>query len=153
MAAEIQEVVRPYELLIRWGDGGVIGGAHVRFLSEVKRGDEILSAREGAPIPVALAGQQGFPIDDLLTAAQSAAFATAAHMEKQLEEERARTRELNAKLEEQAAKAEALGAEASHLRQRLAVRELDLAAAADSLQFLRDTNSALRGRLENAGSN
>ena len=70
----IERVSRPYEFLVRWGPGGVIQGAHIQFIEEVKDGGEVIAATLGNAHVVALAGESGFPLADVLSSLHVAAL-------------------------------------------------------------------------------
>lgn len=72
----ISKIVTPYEFLVRWTDGK-ISGAHVKFLECLIENGKTLSAIEGIAQPVSMAGEIGFPIEDIFAVIQSASVATA----------------------------------------------------------------------------
>lgn len=58
----------PYEFLVRWNHTtGALQGAYVKTFDSV-------TLQEGQPQPVAIAGQNGFPLADVLAAIQSGAI-------------------------------------------------------------------------------
>jgi len=73
----IERIIRPYELLVRWGADGAIQGAHVQFIEEIKEGAQVIAATLGNAQPVALAAGAGFPLSDILDAAHIAALKAA----------------------------------------------------------------------------
>ena len=66
----------PNELLVRWSDAGQIQGAHIVFREAVIEDGVELSSRLLPAQPVALAGEVGFPLGDVLAEVQSSALAT-----------------------------------------------------------------------------
>lgn len=62
----IEKRTRPYELLVRWGPAG-IAGAHVQFLEEIVEDGTVLNAKIGDALPVSMAGETGFPLQDVLS--------------------------------------------------------------------------------------
>lgn len=64
--AEFREERTPYEFLVRWNADGTISGAHVSFLDTVYKGDEILTQTPSQVESVAIAEQEGFPLNDIL---------------------------------------------------------------------------------------
>lgn len=72
----IEKVTTPYEFLIRWKDG-LITGAHVKFLEQLKEDGAVLTEKEGQAIPVSLAGESGYPVDDVFAAISTGAVAVA----------------------------------------------------------------------------
>jgi len=73
----IEKKTRPYEFLVRWGQGGAITGAHVQMIEEVIEDGTVLAAKIQDAQPVALAGSIGFPLEQVLSAAHRDALATA----------------------------------------------------------------------------
>lgn len=72
---QVQRVQTPYELLIRWSDQGTLQGAHCMFLIRTINDTGLVLATEvGAPQPVAVASQAGFPLDGLMSDALVAAL-------------------------------------------------------------------------------
>ncbi len=68
----ITKTNQPYEFLARWNNG-TLAGAHIRFLETITEDGVVLSQKEGNAQPVSLAGEAGFPIDDILTSLQAQA--------------------------------------------------------------------------------
>ncbi len=66
----------PNEFLVRWSDAGQIQGAHIVFREAVIEDGVELSSRLLPAQPVALAGEVGFPLGDVLAEVQSSALAT-----------------------------------------------------------------------------
>ena len=62
----IEKRTRPYELLVRWGPGG-IAGAHVQFIEEIVEDGAVLSAKPGDALPVSMGVEAGFPLQDVLS--------------------------------------------------------------------------------------
>ena len=58
-------VKRPYEFLVRWKDG-VLVGAHVGFEVTVTENGQVLSTTPFNVVPVDVGQGQGFPLDDIL---------------------------------------------------------------------------------------
>jgi hypothetical protein len=69
-------VTKPYELLIRWGPDGKLLGAHVQWSTIVTDDSgELIASYPGNVVPVAITpDQQGFPLADLLSEAQTDAL-------------------------------------------------------------------------------
>lgn len=67
--AQFREERTPYEFLIRWNANGTISGAHVSFLDTVYKDDEILTQTPSQVESVAIAEQEGFPLNDILSQA------------------------------------------------------------------------------------
>lgn len=65
----------PYEFLVRFNPDGSVSGAHIKFLETFTEGVEVIMRREGMAEPVAMAGQLGFPLSDVLDAVQVGALA------------------------------------------------------------------------------
>lgn len=65
----ITKTNQPYEFLVRWNNG-TLAGAHIRFLETLTEDGVVLSQKEGNAQPVSLAGEAGFPIDDILDGLQ-----------------------------------------------------------------------------------
>ncbi len=65
----ITKTNQPYEFLVRWNNG-TLAGAHVRFLETLTEDGVVLSQKEGNAQPVSLAGEAGFPIEDILDGLQ-----------------------------------------------------------------------------------
>lgn len=61
----IQELTRPYEVLVRWRDGA-LAGAHVQFITQVVDGDRVMAETLGQAMPVDVGAGVGFPIADIL---------------------------------------------------------------------------------------
>lgn len=75
MASEIQQVQTPYELLIRWGDNGALQGGQIQFLTRILDGTgNLLSSGVSDPQSVAVAGQNGLVLTDLMSEALVAAL-------------------------------------------------------------------------------
>jgi hypothetical protein len=66
----------PYELLVRWDEAGKLKGAHVQFRTIYRDGDEIISDKIEHAEPIAVAGNKGFPISDVLGDVEAAALAS-----------------------------------------------------------------------------
>lgn len=69
----ITKTNQPYEFLARWNNGA-LAGAHIRFLETISEDGVVLSQKEGNAQPVSLAGEAGFPIEDILTSLQATAI-------------------------------------------------------------------------------
>lgn len=65
----------PYEFLARWDDAGVFKGAHISFIDRIMDGETVLSVKVGDAQPVSLAGEQGFPLADVLDAMHASVLA------------------------------------------------------------------------------
>lgn len=65
--AEFREERTPYEFLIRWNSDGTISGAHVSFLDTVYKDNEILTQTPSQVESVAIAEEEGFPLNDILS--------------------------------------------------------------------------------------
>lgn len=59
----------PYEFLVRWKDGNLVG-AHVRWLYKISGDGMVPVETESGAESISLAGKGGFPLSDLLTQAQ-----------------------------------------------------------------------------------
>ena len=65
----MQEQKLPYEFLARWDANGVLSGAQIGFRRVITDDDGTAFADQLLPAqPVALAGETGFPLGDLLPA-------------------------------------------------------------------------------------
>lgn len=64
---DIVKETQPYELLVRWDEHGRLSGAHYQTRTIYREGDVIVADRINDPIPVGLAGNDGFPLDAILT--------------------------------------------------------------------------------------
>lgn len=69
----ITKTNQPYEFLVRWNNG-TLAGAHIRFLETLTEDGVVLSQKEGNAQPVSLAGEAGFPIEDILDGLQATAL-------------------------------------------------------------------------------
>ena len=69
----ITKTNQPYEFLARWNNG-TLAGAHIRFLETISEDGVVLSQKEGNAQPVSLAGEAGFPIEDILDGLQATAL-------------------------------------------------------------------------------
>ena len=69
----IIEQTRAYETLIRHHADGSIGAHHVRIYEVVKDG-QVLTSQLQSPIPLAVAGEQGVPLAQVLGDAAAAAL-------------------------------------------------------------------------------
>lgn len=69
----IIETTRPYETLIRHNQDGSIGAHHVRIYEVIKDG-QVLSSQLQSPIPLAVAGEQGVPLAQVLGEAAAVAL-------------------------------------------------------------------------------
>jgi hypothetical protein len=77
----MQATRQPYELLVRWRADGTISG-HVQWATVVTDDDGVAKAYPEKLEPVALKeGEPGFPVADILSAAQIAALDSAAKAE------------------------------------------------------------------------
>ncbi len=56
----------PYELLFRWNTEGILSGAHVGFRSCVKKDDVVIADTLEHVMSVAVAGNEGFPLEEVL---------------------------------------------------------------------------------------
>lgn len=66
----------PYELLIRWdADGNLLGG-HYQTRTIYTDGAVVVADRIADPVPVALGGNDGFPLAEVLTEAHLSPLAT-----------------------------------------------------------------------------
>jgi hypothetical protein len=78
----MQATRQPYELLVRWRADGTISGAHVQWATVVVGDDGAAKAYPEKLEPVALKeGEPGFPLNDILSAAQVSALDGAAKAE------------------------------------------------------------------------
>ena len=64
---QFREERKPYEFLIRWNTNGTISGAHISWLDTVYKDDEILTQTPTPVESVAIAEQEGFPLNDILS--------------------------------------------------------------------------------------
>lgn len=64
---EFREQRTPYEFLIRWNSDGSISGAHVSWLDTLYKDDEILTQNPTTVESVAIAEQEGFPLNNILS--------------------------------------------------------------------------------------
>ena len=65
----------PYELLVRWDRSGHLSGAHAQFRYVTTGPDGTVVAETlGGAEPIAVAGNNGFPIAEILSQAQAAAL-------------------------------------------------------------------------------
>lgn len=70
MLDTVQPIKTPYELLFRWGDDGSLQGAHAVWLIRILDGSgNLISSQTSEAQPVAVAGNDGFPLADLLSQA------------------------------------------------------------------------------------
>lgn len=74
----IAQTKKPYEFLARWDDAGVLKGAHVVFREAITDADVEISSKIGDTMPVAVGGQQGFPLADILSTLHADALADVA---------------------------------------------------------------------------
>jgi hypothetical protein len=65
--ANFKEERTPYEFLVRWNPDGTISGAHVSWLDTLYKDDEILNQTPTIAESVAIAEQEGFPLNDILS--------------------------------------------------------------------------------------
>lgn len=66
----------PYEFLARWDQDGRLAGAHAQFRYVTLAGDgSVVGEFTGPAEPVAVAGNAGFPLADILDGLQIAALA------------------------------------------------------------------------------
>jgi hypothetical protein len=65
--AQFREERTPYEFLVRWNTDGTISGAHISWLDTVYKDDEILTQTPSQVESVAIAEQEGFPLNDVLS--------------------------------------------------------------------------------------
>lgn len=65
----------PYEMLVRWDQRGKLSGAQMQYRYIIRDGAKIVGESVGNAEPLAL--DKDFPLQDVLTAAQSDALATA----------------------------------------------------------------------------
>jgi hypothetical protein len=65
--ANFKEERTPYEFLVRWNTDGTISGAHISWLDTVYKDDEILTQTPSQVESVAIAEQEGFPLNDVLS--------------------------------------------------------------------------------------
>jgi hypothetical protein len=78
----MQATRQPYELLVRWRADGTLSGAHVQWATVVTDDDGAMKVYPEKLEPVAVKeGEPGFPVADILSAAQIAALDTAAKAE------------------------------------------------------------------------
>jgi len=78
----MQATRQPYELLVRWRADGTLSGAHVQWATVVTDDEGAVKAYPEKLEPVALKeGEPGFPVADILSAAQIAALDAAAKAE------------------------------------------------------------------------
>jgi len=87
----------PYEFLVRW-DNGVVVGAHIRFLERLVEDGTVISEKEGHAKPVSLAGEAGFPIAGILSLVQANALADLATAQAALAVSEAKVAALQAQL-------------------------------------------------------
>lgn len=66
----MQTLKQPYELLVRWERDGKLAGAHVQWRYVTQVDDQVVAEAISAAEPVAVAGQAGFPLCDVLSALQ-----------------------------------------------------------------------------------
>ena len=64
--AEFREERTPYEFLVRWNADGTINGAHVSWLDTLYKDGEILTQTPSQVESVAIAEEEGFPLNDIL---------------------------------------------------------------------------------------
>ena len=74
----IAQTKKPYEFLARWDDAGALKGAHVVFREAITDADVEISSKIGDTMPVAVGGQQGFPLADILSTLHADALADVA---------------------------------------------------------------------------
>lgn len=65
----------PYELLVRWDQTGKLSGVQMQYRYVIRDGEKIVGESVGNAEPLSL--DKGFPLQDVLTAAQADALATA----------------------------------------------------------------------------
>ncbi len=135
----ITKTNQPYEFLVRWNNG-TLAGAHIRFLETLTEDGVVLSQKEGNAQPVSLAGEAGFPIEDILdglqatalsdlAAAQAAkATAEAALTAKQAEMDEALATAQAAHAAELAAVQAEMDAERTAVQAALAAKDAEIAA-------------------------
>ena len=63
------ETKTPYELLVRWRDG-IISGAHVGFITTLRRDGVLIMETPENVQPVAIGSTAGFPLSDILSQVQ-----------------------------------------------------------------------------------
>ena len=71
----MQTTKHPYELLFRWDRSGMLSGAHVQYRYVITDGGAVIGESVGSAEPIALETGDGFPLSDLLDAAQISALA------------------------------------------------------------------------------
>lgn len=73
----MQTTRQPYELLVRWDRNGHLAGAHAQFRYVITDDTATVIAESlGSAESVAVAGQNGFPLDDVLSKTLVAALAS-----------------------------------------------------------------------------
>jgi hypothetical protein len=65
--ANYREQRTPYEFLVRWNPDGTISGAHISWLDTLYKDDEILTQSPTPVESVAIAEQEGYPLNDVLS--------------------------------------------------------------------------------------
>jgi hypothetical protein len=65
--ANYREQRTPYEFLVRWNSDGTISGAHISWLDTLYKDDEILTQSPTPVESVAIAEQEGYPLNDVLS--------------------------------------------------------------------------------------
>jgi hypothetical protein len=63
----ITKQIQPYELLVRWNNG-VMVGAHVQFITKLIEDGTVLNERVGDAMPINVGQGKGFPLADILQA-------------------------------------------------------------------------------------
>lgn len=71
----IEKKTRPYEILVRFGEGGILSGAHVRYIDEAIEDGKVIAGKEGHAIPISASGD--FPLQKFLPDIQAGAIASA----------------------------------------------------------------------------
>ena len=81
----ITKTKTPHEFLVRWNDSGSLSGAHVAFREAISEDGTEISSKFLAPEPVAIGGNAGFPLADVLDAIHTTALADVADLKTQVE--------------------------------------------------------------------
>lgn len=120
----------PYELLFRWKDGELTG-SYIRHLERILDDQgALLLEREGPPESVAVAGQSGYPLQDVLNHVQAGAIAAAEAMAERLQRAVAEA----AASRQHVAAAEAAREQAEQVRDAALTERDALAAERDALR-------------------
>lgn len=94
----MQTEKKPYELLIRWDQSGVLAGAHVQHRYVTTDDGAVVGEFVGAAEPLTLDTAAGFPLGDLLAQAQADALTAKATAEAARDAALARAAELEAQI-------------------------------------------------------